>query len=75
MKLDLHGFSVHAAWRVFNTRVTDAYYDKKKTIVVITGQGQIMHEFQTWCGQHPYITAWYCEPHNPGSYKITIKKG
>ena len=45
MKLDLHGHSVHAAWRIFNTRITDAYYAKQKTIVVVTGQGAIMQEF------------------------------
>ena len=75
MKLDLHGHNVHAAWRLFNTRITDAYYDKHRTVEVVTGQGAIMHEFQTWCGQHPHIKSWTNAPHNPGSYKISLKKG
>jgi len=75
MKLDLHGHNVHAAWRIFNTRITDAYYDKHKTVMVVTGQGAIMHEFQSWCGQHPHIKSWTNAPHNPGSYKISLKKG
>ena len=45
MKLDLHGHNIHAAWRIFNTRITDAYYNKQRTVVVVTGQGAIMHEF------------------------------
>jgi len=74
MKLDLHGHSIHAAWRIFNTRITDAYYNKQRTVVVVTGQGAIMHEFQSWCAQHPHVIAW-TNANNPGSYKISLKKG
>lgn len=73
MQIDLHGQTIHAAWRIFNTRVTDAYYNKRRTVVVITGQGAIMREFQTWCAQHPHVKTWTNKQHNPGSYKISLK--
>ena len=75
MKLDLHGHTIHAAWRIFNTRITDAYYNKQRTVVVVTGQGAIMHEFQAWAAQHPHIKSWTNSPQNPGSYKLSLKKG
>jgi len=75
MKLDLHGHTVHSAWQVFNTRVTDAYYNNDKFVIVITGQGVIMHEFRAWASQHPHVRSWSNNPHNPGSYKLSLKKG
>lgn len=75
MRIDLHGQTIHAAWRIFNTCITDAYYNKHSTIVVITGQGAIMHEFGAWCAQHPHVKTWTNSPQNPGSYKLSLKKG
>lgn len=73
MRLDLHGYTIHDAWRIFNSRVTDAYYAKAKTIVVVTGQGAIMHEFTAWCAQHPHVKTWTNSPNNPGSFKLSLK--
>ena len=75
MKLDLHGHNVHSAWNLFNSRITDAYYNKQRTVVVVTGQGAIMNEFGAWAGQHPHIKSWTNSPRNPGSYKLSLKKG
>jgi DNA-nicking Smr family endonuclease len=75
MQIDLHGYTVHSAWHIFNDRVTDAYFAKRKTVTVITGQGAIMHEFQTWCLNHPRIKGCTRTPYNPGSFKISLKKG
>ena len=38
MKLDLHGLPIHSAWSVFNSKIQDAYYEKLKYVVVVTGQ-------------------------------------
>ena len=75
MKLDLHGHNIHSAWNLFNSRITDAYYNKQRTVVVVTGQGAIMNEFGAWAGQHPHIKSWTNSPRNPGSYKLSLKKG
>ena len=75
MKLDLHGHTVHAAWALFNSCITDAYYDKQRTVIVVTGQGAIMNEFRAWAAQHPHVKSWTNSPQNPGSYKLSLKKG
>ena len=62
MRLDLHGHLPHAAWRVF-TRASDAYYDRKKTIVVTPPQDRDkLYEFPHGVDNIPTLTAWYCEP-------------
>lgn len=75
MKLDLHGYTTHNAWHAFNSAVSDAYYMKRKTIVVITGQGAIMREFNVWASNHPHVRSWTNAPYNPGSFTVSIKKG
>ena len=44
--LDLHGYTIHVAWKEFNSHITDCYHQKLKTTVVITGQGEIAKNFQ-----------------------------
>lgn len=72
--LDLHGFTVHAAWREFNRYVTDAYFAGAKSVVVITGHGQIGDEIVAWSHHHERVRA--CERMNPntGAYRIHIMK-
>ena len=41
--IDLHGYHVHEAWRHFNNKIDDAYYNGMRKVVV-TGQGAIMRE-------------------------------
>jgi len=75
MRIDLHGQTIHAAWQLFNNRITDAYYNKHRTVVVITGQGAIMHEFPSWANSHPHVKNCTNTPHNPGSFNVSLKKG
>lgn len=72
--LDLHGYTVHAAWREFNRYVTDAYFAGAKSVVVITGHGQIGSEIVAWSHNHERVRA--CERMNPntGAYRIHIVK-
>lgn len=72
--IDLHGYTVHAAWKKFNSFVTDAYFHGHKSIVVITGHGQIGSEIIAWCHHHERVKS--CERMNPntGAYRITIVK-
>ena len=55
MKLDLHGLPIHEAWRIFNNKIADAYHMNFKYVVVVTGQGQIMREFDTWVSNNPTL--------------------
>jgi len=74
MKLDLHGLPIHSAWNLFSTKITDAYYMKYKSIVVITGQGVIMREFPNWVSTHPHAKSCISAPHNPGSFTVMLLK-
>lgn len=75
MKLDLHGMTIHGAWNLFSSRTTDAYYNGHKTIIVVTGQGSIMREFPSWASNHPHVRSCTNTPHNPGSFRLSLKKG
>lgn len=72
--IDLHGYTVHAAWRQFNTFVTDAYFHGHKSVVIITGHGQIGSEVTAWCHHHAYVRS--CQRMNPntGAYRATLVK-
>ena len=74
MKLDLHGLPIHSAWSVFNNKIQDAYYNKLKYVVVVTGQGAIMKEFPIWVRNHPHTKSCSSAPHNPGSFKVFLIK-
>ena len=74
MKLDLHGHNIHSALNLFNSRITDAYYNKQRTVVVVTGQGAMMHEIHTWAHNHSRIRECVQTKHNPGSFSIKLKK-
>ena len=41
MKLDLHGNTVHAGWKVFTEHVAECYFSNIKTTEIITGHGKI----------------------------------
>jgi hypothetical protein len=72
--LDLHGLTVHAAWREFNRFVTESYLNQFKSVVVITGHGQIGDEIIAWVHNHKYARG--CERMNPntGAYRIHLLK-
>ena len=74
MRIDLHGLHIHAAWRHFNVKVTEAYFAGYKTCHVITGQGIMMNEFETWAQNHPRIRECKRHPKNPGSFSIKLNK-
>jgi DNA-nicking Smr family endonuclease len=72
--LDLHGFTIHAAWREFNRYVTDAYFAGVRSVVVVTGHGQIGDEIVAWSHNHERVRG--CERMNPntGAYRIHLVK-
>jgi len=74
MRIDLHGYHVHAAWQYFNHQVTEAYFRGHKKCHVITGQGIMMREIPTWARNHPYIRECTQHPKNLGSFSIKLKK-
>lgn len=51
----------------------EAYLDGKRSAVVVTGQGMMMREFETWAKNHPRIREVTQHKHNPGSWSIKLK--
>ena len=74
MRIDLHGYHIHVAWKHFNYQIEEAYFGGKKKCIVITGQGAMMHEFPQWAQNHPRIRDWSQHRHNSGSFIVKIKK-
>ena len=72
--LDLHGYTVHEAWKRFNRHLDDCYYACRKKTIVVTGHGQISNELVAWV--HNHARAEYAQRLDPnqGAYIIKIKK-
>jgi DNA-nicking Smr family endonuclease len=73
MRLDLHGYTVHNAWARFCAFIVDCKYAGHKSVVIVTGQGEIEKELPVWADLDPNIRS--CEQANPGAYRIYLKKG
>lgn len=72
--LDLHGYTVHDAWKKFTQHLDDCYYKCMKKTIIVTGHGQISNEIQTWTYNHPRGEyAQRLDP-NTGAYIIKIVK-
>lgn len=74
MKLDFHGYTIHTAWKEFNAAIDEAYYANQRSVVVVTGQGQMMREFENWCRNNPKIREVTQHKHNPGSWSVKLRK-
>lgn len=70
--LDLHGFTIHKAWEKFTTEVDDAYHSGKKSIIVITGRGQMAAELGHWVSNHP--KAVFCEEMHAGCFRVKLRR-
>ena len=73
-RLDLHGFTIHDAWRFFHQWVQEAQQDNTvKSVTVVTGQGQMYKEFPRWCDNMSFIRD--IQPHfGNGAYHISFYK-
>ena len=74
MALDLHGLTVHTAWKKYRETTRDCYQKQAKKIIVITGHGIMAAEFKGWVEADPFAVS--CERQNPntGSWVVRIKK-
>ena len=74
MALDLHGLTVHTAWKKYRETTQDCYQKQEKKIIVITGHGIMASEFKGWVEADPFAVS--CERQNPntGSWVVHIKK-
>ena len=72
-RLDLHGYYVQDAWRVFTKFVHENKHQGLKYVTVITGQGKIKEEFELWVEGNDSLK--HCEllPTN-GAYRVYYNK-
>ncbi len=68
-KLDLHGYTVHQAWTVYQRFINEV---NAKSVVVITGQGQIEREFMQW--NHPSSIRKITPLSHKGGFRILFYK-
>jgi|TARA_R110000765_G_scaffold333962_1_gene424418 hypothetical protein len=72
-ELDLHGNTVHEAWKLFTDHVAKCYFDNIKSTIIITGHGKMSEELLAWvyANQH-------CKTarlgRNTGSFIVDVKK-
>lgn len=74
MRLDLHGYTVHNAWKQWKDYVQTAWWSDAKTVIVVTGHGKIAEELPKWCSTSPYVRTCELNLPNTGAYKLTLWK-
>ena len=71
--LDLHGHTVHTAWRRFREYTERCYRAGNKKIIVITGHGIMGQEFPGWCAADPYVVSVSRLDPNKGAWTVVLK--
>ena len=74
MTIDLHGYHIHEGWHKFNRAIDEAYFNNRRKVIVITGQGSMMRELPIWANNHLRIREVKQQKHNPGSFTVILKK-
>ena len=72
--LDLHGYTVHNAWNIFNTHLSNCFYNGIKSTIIVTGHGQISNEIIALTHNSEYATGCSRLDPNTGAYTVQIKK-
>ena len=72
--MDLHGYSVHEAWKIYRSATEDCYQKNIKKLQVITGHGVMHREFLNWVQADPYAVSAQRQDPNTGAWTVKIKK-
>ena len=73
--LDLHGRTIHDAWKLFIAFAYEKWLDKEKHVRVITGHGAIQKEFPRWCEACVHVRKCETEPVAPWAVSIFCALG
>jgi len=73
-KLDLHGLTIHNAWKTVDSFLQRCYYDNYKSCEIICGQGAIKQEIETWLHLNTFVRDYKLNTRTQGSYNIKLKK-
>ena len=74
IKIDLHGFTIHEAWKYFRSSMKEAYFQDRKSITVVTGHGVMSKEIEGWCEADPYVVSCKRQDPNTGAWTICLIK-
>ena len=74
MTLDLHGYTLHTAWKMFNQHISGCYYDQQKYVIVVTGYGTIQEELPHWAKLNKHVRDCIQQNPNSGSFKVYLRK-
>jgi len=72
-ELDLHGNTVHEAWKLFTDHVNKCFDDNIKSTIIITGHGKMSEEILAWVHANQQCKT-ARQGRNTGSFIIDIKK-
>jgi DNA-nicking Smr family endonuclease len=73
-KLDLHGYTVQAAYEETRQFLQAARFQKYKHVTIVTGlSGQIRQEFRYWLQNIDYVRE-VSEINGGGAFKVKFKK-
>ena len=72
-EIDLHGYTVHDAWKEFTKHVAECYFDNIKSTMVITGHGKIAEEIIAWVYANQYCKT-AKRGRNTGAFIVDIRK-
>lgn len=71
--LDLHGFTVHNAWKELTFFLHEYYYQKNYKVTVICGHGAMKQEIEQWLKLHPRVKS-FKPLKSGGSYEVKLEK-
>ena len=74
MTLDLHGYTLHTAWKMFNQHISGCYYNRLNYTIVITGYGTIQEELPQWAKLNKHVMDCLQQNPNAGSFKVYLHK-
>ena len=74
MKLDLHGKTIHEAWRTFKDHTEICRLNGIRKFVVVTGYGKIYEELPKWTDSISCISEVQSMAPNFGCYKTVLKR-
>jgi DNA-nicking Smr family endonuclease len=74
MYIDLHGYTIHTAWKRYRDASRQCYFNETKRLTVVTGYGIMQNEFRTWVENDPYADNAKSLDPNKGAWHVSIKK-
>ena len=71
--IDLHGYSVHEGYELFNRKMATCYFAGASALIIITGNGQMSSEIETWAHNNQKVKKIRCTSRKGrGRWEVTL---